>query len=214
MRGWRSLSRDVAGAALVEFTVVAAVFLFALFAAIEGGFLGIWWTQTEKAVEAASRLLVVRPPLVADVPELRAKNPALDTTTIRFGELCTGVGGGTPCAPVPTRSCTIEVATAATTCADAAAATAVLDRMRRISPFALVPGNPGTITVTYADAGVGFVGGPYVPAVTVRADGLRYTFFAIAGLAPLLGGSDATGVTLPPITVTLVGEDLNVGTGG
>lgn len=214
MRGWRSFRKDEGGAALVEFTAIAAVFFFMLFAAVEAGFLTMWWNQTEKAVGRASRELIVRPPLAANVPTLRGKNPNRDSTTIRFGALCGGDASTNACGTVATRSCTIAVADGSTTCADTTAAAAILERMRGLSPLALQPGRPGTVTVTYTDTGLGFVGGPYVPTVTVRVTGLRYPFFAMSGLSALLGGDGATGVDMPAIAVTLVGEDLAAGTQG
>ncbi|MFW5678921.1 MAG: TadE/TadG family type IV pilus assembly protein [Pseudomonadota bacterium] len=206
---WRRLAGDRRGAALVEFTLIAALFLFLLFALVEGALLLMSWNQTEKAVQAAVRSLVVRPPVAAAVPATRDKNPALDPVDVRFGAGCEGANS--PCAPVAPASCTLTVASGATTCADVTGAQAAFDRMRALSPFALRPGSDGTVTFTYRDTGLGFVGGPYIPLVEVRVEGLRYRFVAMAGLSQLLGGNTGPNVAFPPIAATLVGEDLAEG---
>jgi Flp pilus assembly protein TadG len=214
MRTARALLFDVAGGALLEFTLCAALLLFVLFASIEGGLVMSSWNQSAKAAQVAARQLVVRPPLAAGVPDARGKNPNRDSTTIRFGELCGGDSADDACGTVATQSCTIAIADGTTTCADTAGAETLLERMRRFSPIALRAGRAGTITVTYTDTGLGFVGGPYVPALTVRITGLRYEFVAMAGLSGLLGGEGDTGVDLPAITASLVGEDLAAGADG
>lgn len=214
MRTARSLLFDAAGGALVEFTLCAALLLFVLFAAIEGGLVMSSWNQSTKAAQAGARHLVVRPPLAAGVPDARGKNPNRDPTTIRFGELCGGDPANDACGAVATRSCTIAVGDGTTTCADAAGAGTLLERMRRLSPIGLGAGRAGTITVTYTDTGLGFVGGPYVPALTLRITGLRYELVATAGLSGLLGGAGDTGVDLPAITASLIGEDLAAGADG
>lgn len=209
---WRRWLRDTAGATMVEFSLVAGLLFFLLFAAVEGALLLMWWNQTEKAVQAASRLLVVSPPAVTGLPATRGKNPALDSTTIRFGAGCEAQPS--PCAPVAVATCQLDLASGATTCGNAQAAQRVVARMRALSPLALREDGGGVVTFTYEDTGLGFVGGPYIPIVEVRVQGLRYRLIAMAGLSQLFGVTSGPEVAFPPIAATLIGEDLNHGAPG
>jgi hypothetical protein len=69
------------------------------------------------------------------------------------------------------------------------------------------------------DARLGFLGGPYVPVVTVEMEDVTFDFVTpLAGLAALASatGTSAIGstVTMPSMSVSLPGEDLAQGEDG
>jgi hypothetical protein len=88
----------------------------------------------------------------------------------------------------------------------------------------LLPNNatPSNLQFTYSfDPQMNFLGGPYVPVVTVELRNLDFFFTSpLLGLARVAGatvsGSDNTPspVRMPTLSVSLPGEDLNLGMGG
>jgi hypothetical protein len=67
------------------------------------------------------------------------------------------------------------------------------------------------------DPNLGFLGGPYVPRVTVELQNLNFTFATpLSGLAALAGGGQGPGATLtfPTMSTSLPGEDLALGDQG
>jgi hypothetical protein len=80
---------------------------------------------------------------------------------------------------------------------------------------------PGNVTIRYEYVGLGFAGGPVIPRVTVTVGrvgnagtAVSYNTFTASVLAALMtlatGGDDFPGLTtMPPITATFTGEDLN-----
>jgi len=89
--------------------------------------------------------------------------------------------------------------------------------MRSISPLI----QAANVTVTYANAGLGYVGGPTVPRVTVTVSGVAYgtvmtslmtaisnlvtRIFSVARRTPT---TSPVLTNLPAISVTMTGEDL------
>jgi hypothetical protein len=152
--------------------------------------------------------------MAAGVPELFGRGIG----TTRYGTSCS-VAPGT-CAPVPTAECTVTIADSGTNCANAALAGAIVANMRLITPLAMRTGNAGTVVFTYSDPNaitprLGFVGGPYIPMVTVEVRGAAFQFLALAPLARLLGGAAFEDILpMPTMRSTAVGEDLNLGDNG
>jgi hypothetical protein len=75
------------------------------------------------------------------------------------------------------------------------------------------------VKITYSDSGLGFAGGPMIPLVKVELLGVPYGG-VITGLIsnlfnyrdakhPGANGTNGFASTLPPISVTLTGEDLS-----
>ena len=72
---------------------------------------------------------------------------------------------------------------------------------------------------TYAfDANLGFLGGPYVPMVTVEFTTVNFTFISQLGafVTALTGRNSTLGtpLSMPGMSVSLPGEDLALGTEG
>jgi Flp pilus assembly pilin Flp len=212
------LRRDDGGAAMVEFTLVAVLLFAVTFGIVEFGLVLFNWTLSEKATERGTRLAVVRPALAASVPEFYERDPAA-TPLPRFGTPCNDPSG--PCLAVPRRECVLSVANGSQiggACDGSAAAVAarneIIGQMRALSPLALRVGGAGQIAFVYDDAGLGFLGGPYVPAVTVEVQNVPFQFLVLGPLVRLLGGAFTDTITMPTMRTTAIGEDLNVGENG
>ena len=68
------------------------------------------------------------------------------------------------------------------------------------------------------DPNLGFLGGPYVPMVTVELEGVNFTYVSQLGIfiQALTGNASNSGddLAIPRMSVSLPAEDLNSGTGG
>ena len=205
------LRRDERGAVMVEFTLVVVLLLAATFAIVEFGLALFNWHLTEKAAERAARLAVVRPAVAVGVPDFYDRDTSISPPP-RFGTPCNDPSA--PCAAVAPQECLVQVADRSTTCANAALAQGIFDRMRALSPLALRAGGAGQVAFVYEDSGLGFLGGPYVPTVTVEVRNVPFQFLALGPLVGLLGGTFTDTITMPAMRTTAVGEDLNVGENG
>jgi Flp pilus assembly pilin Flp len=188
----RRFLRREDGAGLVEYALVILLFLVLLFAIIDFGRLGFAVVSANKANQIAARIAAVRPPACPGVPRrnLRGSN-----TTASFGTLCRA-GNGTCATP------------AAVTCLGSASDATATEIFAAVRP--LLPPGAGIedIRFRYAfDSNLGFLGGPYVPVVTVELEDVPFTF-----VVPV--GRSAQGLTLPRMSVSLPGEDLCHGQGG
>lgn len=204
-RGLGRFLRDETGANLVEFSLVVILFLFLLFAIIDFGRLANAWVGANKATQVAARLAAVRPPACAGLPLLNERGTA--PAPPDYGSLCRAVTGA--CADPG------EIA-----CAGSDINPTANEIFRRIVP--LLP--PGTtidrLRFRYAfDPNLGFLGGPYVPMVTVELVDVDFTFVSHLGqFIRFLTGTESTlgsrPLAIPTMSVSLPGEDLNLGTGG
>lgn len=200
----RNFWRDESGASLVEFSLVVTLFLFLLFGIVDFGRIGHAWVSANKATQLAARLAAVRPPACAGVPTRNVRGGA--TTPPVFGSLCRAASG--VCADPGTITCP-GVATNAT-------AQEIFTAVRPLVP----PGTTiGQMRYTYAfDPNLGFLGGPYVPMVTVEFTSVNFTFVSQLGaFIRALTGQNSTlgaGISMPGMSVSLPGEDLALGTDG
>lgn len=200
----RRFHRDQSGAGLVEFSLVILLFLFLLFAIIDFGRLANAWIAANKATQIAARLAAVRPPVCPGVPTLNVRGTATGSTT--FGSMCrlgTGVcadPGTFTCQGNDTHPTSVEI----------------LQAIRPLMP----PGTQAnTLRFSYSfDPDLGFLGGPYIPMVTVEFVNVDFVFVSQLGqmLGPLTGNVTALGasIPLPRMSVSLPGEDLALGTDG
>jgi hypothetical protein len=211
---------DESGATLVEFGIVSSLFLLIFFGLIDFGRLGYSWVMAEKAMQQAARIAAVRPPVCAGVPTSHERGTSL--ITYNFGEPC-GTAAGV-CEPV-SQTCLGDAPALGS--AGAATATEVWNEIA----FLLPPGTTiGDIRFTYAtDPALGFLGGPFVPVVTTELESVVFQFVSPLGqLGQLAGGGGGTTfgttcpqnqpgascLTLPPMSVSLPGEDLEQGEAG
>jgi hypothetical protein len=77
------------------------------------------------------------------------------------------------------------------------------------------------IRFTYSsDLNLGFLGGPYIPIVTVELQNIDFEFISpLGGLMALASGSgDSSGwsatIPFPAMSTSIPGEDLAIGTAG
>lgn len=200
-------SRKQDGTALVELGIVMPLFLLIFFGLIDFGRFGAEHTMAEKATSLAARIAVVRPPACAGVPTINARGPVANgTTPPRFGTKCNA--GANVCA-----------APATVTCAGNPGDPTVSEIWSAISGLLPKSATPANLSFSYsADGQLGFLGGPYVPIVTVELQNLNFQFATpLSGLAAMAGGggSGVPGSTLPfpAMSVSLPAEDLNNGIG-
>jgi hypothetical protein len=92
----------------------------------------------------------------------------------------------------------------------------------RVSPLMPSGATRANLTYTYTfDPKMNFLGGPYVPMVTVQVTGLTFSFTSpLPRLGNLAAGQGATGastfgnIPFPSMSVSLPGEDLDLGVNG
>ena len=191
--------RNEAGAILAEFAMVLPLFLILLFAVIDFGQIYLHWILAEKATQLAARQAVVRPPLCPGVPSFNDRTPGTPLT-LPFGSSCAAAPN--LCADPGTITCTGATAFGQ----------GFNDIFTQVGP--LLPANvrPQDIRFTYSFANLGFLGGPYVPLVSIELeDDVAVPF--ITPLGPLLqafygGGSSLDDPSIPSMRATLPAEDL------
>ena len=204
MRLLKAFRDDEGGGPLAEFAlVIGFLFMVGIFVFEITRF----FTQlamAEYATHQAARRAVVRPPVCAGVPAINERAPNPGNNPARFGTLCSA--GGQCATPV------IAV------CPGAAGNPVVDEIFGVVRPLLPNGAAPGNLEFTYEPSGLGFLGGPYVPIVSVRLRDLDHDFIMPLGafFAPWSGGAGGgnRSVPLPPLTATMPGEDLNLGTGG
>ncbi len=196
--------RDDSGAAMVEFSMVVGLFFLMLFQLFDFGIFASTNLIAEKSTQVAARIATVRPAACAGVPDRITVGTA--SPAPRFGTNCRAVANA--CAVQATVSCA----------GDAGNATAN-EIWTRISPA--LPGGTQISDLTFIyiqDPNLGYLGGPYVPQVTVELTLPAFRFSApIGAMATMLSGGTG-GFTGTPqyrtISISLPGEDLASGTDG
>lgn len=204
---WRHFLRSEDGTALVEFAIVLPVFLLLFFTLIEFGRLGAEYVMADKAMQRAVRIAAVRPPVCGGVPTFNPRGSVpVGTTPPKFGTACTA--GSTVCA-----------SPAAAVCTGTAAHPTVAEIWTAISP--LLPPNATEQNLSFGysyDPALNFLGGPYVPNVTVELTGLTFQFVVplgpLAAVAGSTGAAPPNSLPFPAMRMTLPGEDLDQGNNG
>lgn len=211
-RARRSFSRDESGTTLVEFAIVMPIFLLILFGLIDFGRMGFEYVMANKAVQLATRVAVTRPPACPGVVTINTRGTAVFTVPPTFGTNCRA-GANICAAPVPV------------ICNGNMANPTVAEIWGGVS--ALMPAGATAANLSFSyryTPELGFLGGPYVPMVTVEishptpSSRLRFQFVTpLAALAALAGspGSGLPGsLPFPALSVTLPAEDLALGEAG
>ena len=204
----RRFRRNEEGTTLVELAIVIPLFLLIFFALIDFGRMGAEYVMADKAMQLASRLAVVRPPACPGVPNSYSRGPVPPgSTPPRFGTSC--AAGGSICTNPGPISCT------------GVAGNPTSDEIwTAISPLMPSGSSVGNLWFSYDyDPNLGFLGGPYVPVVTVEIRNLNFQFVTpLGGLAALATGGTGTGpaasLPFPAMSTSLPGEDLDLGENG
>ena len=208
LRLLRRLGRDDRGTTLVEFAFVLALFLLMFFALLDFGRLAYNWVMAEKAMQMAARMAAVRPAVCTGVPD---RNLAATGSTARFGTSCgsaTAICAGEVAAPIPP-------------CAGSTTNATANYIFTTVAPLLPANATAANIRYTYSyDPRMNFLGGPYVPVVTVELQNLQWNMFSpLLGLARLAGAAttkpgDTYVPVFPSMSVSLPGEDLALGNAG
>lgn len=199
--------RSEDGTALVEFAIVLPIFLLLFFALIEFGRMGGEYVMADKAMQRAARIAAVRPPACGGVPIFNALGSVpVGTAPPKYGTSCTA--GATVCVNV-----------AAATCTGQAGNPTVDEIWAAISPMLSPNASEQNLSFAYAyDPALNFLGGPYVPNVTVELTGLTFQFVVPLGPLANLAGANGAGLPnslpFPAMRMTLPGEDLAQGDNG
>lgn len=204
---FRNAIRDERGGVLVELAVVLPVFLLLLFGLIDFGRMGYEYVMASKATDVAARLAVTRPPVCPGVAERneRGSTGALPVPP-RFGTACGSAAG--VCATPATVTCLASL--------DDPTVTEIWGRIEALMPGYAAPEN---LRFSYsADQNLGFLGGPYVPVVTVEVVDLDFRFASPLGALSSFAGGDWAGfsptIPFPAMSSSLPAEDLALGEAG
>jgi hypothetical protein len=187
-----------------EFVVVMGFFLITVFAIMEIALAIFWWQTAEVAAQAGARYAVVADPAVTsltDASGVLITNSITDADSFTYGQSCDISQASTadPCIAFATATCTGGTSTGC----DLTAFNAIVAKMQTI----FTPITASNVTIQYSYVGLGFVGGPVVPAVTVTISGVS---FASAVNDVLVGFFGFSGfATVATMSATFTGEDLS-----
>lgn len=199
--------RDESGSTLVEFAIVMPLFLLILFGLIDFGRMGFEYVMANKAVQLAARIAITRPPACPGVATVNERG-SVPSGSIPpyFGTNCRVAA--TVCADPGTVACPGRASNS--TAAEIWGAVAGL--MPNGSSIANLH-----FSYTYTPD-LGFLGGPYVPMVTVEIRDLNFQFVtpldALARLAGSTGPELPGSLPFPALGVALPAEDLALGEAG
>ncbi len=204
LRAVARFRRDETGSTLVELAIVVPLFFLIFFGLLDFGRMGYRFVIAEKAMQEAARVAAVRPAACGGVPQSYASG---GNTNFPFGTDCSA--GANICAAPATVTCLGN--------AGNPTALEVWNRMEPVLPNAATIAN---LRFSYAyDPNMGFLGGPYVPVVTVEIVNLDFQFATpLGGLASMATNSGSstlsTTIPFPNFSVSLPAEDLNQGEAG
>ncbi len=201
-------AQDESGSHLVEFGLVITIMIFLLLAIIDFGRMAFHMVMAEKMVQHAARIAAVRPAACPTVPQTHVRGSA--TTILRYGSSCSAGAG--VCANPGLITC---------------AASSGEPTSEEVWAFLRVglPNDAEMSNVVFRyefDPDLGFLGGPYVPLVTVELTGLEFEFVSPLGQILALVVTNASdelrqlgnAIPFPALSATLPGEDLALGTSG
>ena len=182
-------ARDETGAAMVEFAMVVGVFFLMISQIIDFGIFASNNLMAEKSTQIGARIASVRPAACAGVPDRYSRGTA--SPAPRFG---------TSCSAVP-NACAMPVEVSCAGSSSNSTASEIWTRLGATLPSGTTISD---FTFIYtADPNLGYLGGPYVPLVTLELSvpAFQMPFFS----------------SLPQyrvFSITMPGEDLAVGING
>jgi len=201
------LAADQSGTTLTELAVVMPLFLLLFMGMIDFGRMAFHYVVAERAMNVASRVAAVRPPACTGVPETHVRPSSVPGTPPEYGTSCRV--GADICADPGTTTCS------------GTASNATASEIWTLVRGSMLPGaDMSNMSFSYSyDSNLGFLGGPYVPVVTVELQNLTFQFLSplgrLAGLSGAVIDQPLAGtVVFPPMSVSLPGEDLAQGGNG
>lgn len=194
MRKPKHLIADEGALVTVEFVAIFPFFIILVFYALEVALALYWWQSVQEAAQIGVRMAVISDPAV----NLEAcpggtgylPNGNCKASGGTYGGSCSS---GTNCTGFTTVSCTGGT----TSNCDQTAFNAICTRMQAI--FAKI--DCSDITISYADSGLGFAGGPVIPTVTVSVSNVPFNVIDVPILPNIVS-------TMPTMTAILTGEDM------
>lgn len=191
------LWRDRSGISLTEGIIAFPVIFLAVCAFIELGVALFQYNQTAKAVQVGARLAAVSDPLISLAPMVARYGTAQAGTAVPDDNFSISCGAGAA-ACVPARLNRLVGGT--NTSCNARLETGVMG-MCDVNPLI----RSGNVRVTYQSTGLGYVGRPYSPVVSVRVElvNLKFDFFLLGALLGL------NNLSIPSQAVTVTSEDLS-----
>lgn len=201
MRRAADLVADEDGSTLVEFGMVAAIFLLMIFALVDFGRLGFSYVLAEKATQRAVRVASVSPPICAGLPATHARKLfGAPGQTVGNGTSCTAVAGLCE-EPAPVRC----LGTDANPMARAIWA--------EVRPLLPVNAEISNLRFSYSyDPALAALGTRYSPVVTVDLANLDFDFVTPIGALARLAGAGPSNLgesfVFPPMSASLPAEDL------
>jgi TadE-like protein len=190
---------DQTGSVTVEFVAIALPFFLIVLFVVEVTLAFFWWKSAEKATMLGARLAAVQDVAAADMPAMNEKR----TDGAIFGKYCRDASN-----PCPADLGDSWVCGADDSGCNLAAKANIVSKMQSI--LAVI--EPENVEIAYEYTGLGYAGGPLVPAVTVTLTGLQFQTGLLSIIGGVLGGPALT--TLPDITATVTGEDLSAAAAG
>lgn len=184
------------GISLTEALLVTPIVLLVFTTFIEFGFAVFQWNQAATAVRHGARMLAVSEPMLADMSYLTADYPVNEGGPVPNTARSLSCGAGTTaCDPVQMQrlisgsdtSCTYVAGTKLGMC----------DVFPRISA--------NSVRVTYYRSGLGYVGRPGGPvlSITVELRNLTFSFLFLGRFLPV------SVLTIPAHPVTITSEDMS-----
>jgi hypothetical protein len=205
--------RDIAGSALVEYTVVFPVFILVTLGTVDVTYMLYEWALANKATYVGARAAVVLNPVAHNIIEDNLLYSQSQLTKI--GQFCfdftTGLGNGNCPASTMKVVCTSTECTPNKFGFDGSSftnvnGTGVFDRMKVIYPRL----QPGNVTISYELNGSGYVGRPGgLPMnVTVSIQNMTHQIYFLAGIMRFFGGTFASTPAIPAFATTLTSENM------
>ena len=191
----RVFRRSEEGATLVEGLIVFPIILLTFATFIEFGVAMVQWNQTVKALQFGARTLAVSDPLVP-MTAFSADYPPLEGGAVPTTEVSVACGAGTT-------ACTAAGMNRLVYGGDLLCDPSVGTRLGMCDLNGLI--RPDNIRVTYYRSGLGYVGRPGGPVVsiTIETRNLNFNFFLLGALLGL------NNITIPAHPVTITSEDLS-----
>ena len=204
----RRFKRDQDGTTIVELAVVMPLFLLLFLGLIDFGRMAFHYVTAEKAMQVAARVAAVRAPACASVPLFYQRvTSGAPVPPPDFGTSCSA--GANICALETTIQCS-------------GSTTNATSNEIWILIRGALPNNASVENLRFSytqDPNMGFLGGPYVPVVTVELQNLNFEFISPLGALVGLTGATASNalgadIPFPSMSVSLPGEDLDIGDNG
>lgn len=192
----RKFATDERASVTVEFVALLFFFLVLTLMVIEIALAVFWWQTAKVAAQMGARYAIVSDFAVTSLSSSSVNGLNTGGT---FGASCNISSSSDPCTGFTTASC----AGGTGGVCSSTAFNAILTKMRTV--FAALQAS--NVTVTYQYAGLGFVGGRIVPAVTVTITNVPFVTGFGDVLSPFFGASALNRV--PTTSATYTGEDLS-----